>query len=430
MEQISPATGLLTEQLQASPVGGTGTYSYVWYDDAALTSPIGQATQTAINLAAGTYWVEVTDQNGCTASNSVIVTEPVALSVTAAVTSDYNGQDVSCAGATDGEVTATPADGTGIYSYVWYDDAALTSPIGQTNYIASGLGAGTYWVEVTDQNGCTASTSVTITEPVVLSVAVAVSSNFNGADISCAGAFDGELTATPADGTGPYNYIWYSNAALTISIGQNTATAVNLGAGTYWVRVIDANGCEIVGSATLTDPPALTLGITVDSDFNGSDISCNGATDGQVTANAGGGTGVYSYVWYDDAALSSPIGQTTATATGLGAGSYWVEVTDVNGCTISASVTLTEPAVVAVTAAVSSNYNGSDISCFGVADGEATASPTGGTGSYLYAWYDDAALLSPIGQTTVTATGLDCRNLLGRSHRCKRMCCIHLGYPG
>ncbi len=58
--------------------------------------------------------------------------------------------------------------------------------------------------------------------------------------------------------------------------------------------------------------------------------------------------------WYDDAALTSPIGQTTATATGLGAGTYWVEVTDENGCTISGSVTLTEPAVVAVTAAVSS----------------------------------------------------------------------------
>ncbi len=247
---------------------------------------------------------------------------------------------------------------------------------------------------------------MTVGQPVALSVAVAVSSNYNGFDLRCTGASDGAITATPADGTGPYNYIWYSNAAMTISIGQNTATAVNLGAGTYWVRVIDANGCEIMGSATLTDPPALTLDITVDSDFSGSDISCNGATDGQVTANAGGGTGVYSYVWYDDAALSSPIGQTTATATGLGAGEYWVEVTDENGCTISASVTLTEPAVVAVTAAVSSNYNGSDISCLGVADGEVTASPTGGTGSYLYAWYDDAALLSPIGQTTVTATGL------------------------
>jgi len=144
-------------------------------------------------------------------------------------------------------------------------------------------------------------------------VGVAVSSNFNGADISCTGAFDGEITATPADGTGPYSYVWYSNAAMTISIGQNTATAVNLGAGTYYVRVIDANACVTSGNATLTNPPALTLNITTDSDFNGSDISCNGELDGMVTAVAGGGTGGYNYVWYDDAALSSPIGQTTPT---------------------------------------------------------------------------------------------------------------------
>ncbi len=398
--------GAADGEVQASPSGGTGVYTYVWYDDAALTSPIGQTTVAATGLSAGTYWVEVTDVNGCTASTSVTLTDPPVLSVTAAVTSDYNGEDVSCAGASDGEVTATPAGGTGVYSYVWYDDAALTSPIGQTNYIATGLAAGTYWVEVTDQNGCTASTSVTITEPIAISVSVAVTSNLNGADISCAGASDGELTATPADGTGPYSYIWYSNAAMTISIGQTTATAVNLTAGTYYVRVIDANGCETSGSATLTDPPALTLSVAVSSSFNGSDISCNGALDGEAAATVGGGTGLYSYEWFDDSALTSPIGQTSAIASGLGAGTYYVEVTDENGCTISGSVIITEPAVVAVTANVSSSYNGSQISCTGAADGEVTANPSGGTGIFTYVWYDDAALTSPIGQTTVTATGL------------------------
>jgi len=398
--------GAADGEVTATPAGGTGAFTYIWYSDAGLTIPIGQTTQTATGLLAGTYWVEVSDVNGCSESTSVTLTDPVVLSVSAAVTSDYNGEDVSCNGASDGVVEASVAGGTGVYSYVWYDDALLTSPIGQTNYIATGLAAGTYWVEVTDQNGCAESASVTVTEPVALSVVVAVSSNFNGADISCAGAMDGAITAAPAGGTGVYSYIWYSNAAMTISIGQNTATAVNLSAGTYYVRIIDVNGCETSGSATLTDPPTLTLNITTDSNFNGSDISCNGALDGQVTANVGGGTGVYTYAWYDDAALTSPIGQTTATATGLGAGTYWVEVTDENLCTISGSVILTEPNVVTVTAVVSSNHNGSAISCFGATDGEVTATPGGGTGAYTYAWYDDALLTSPIGQTTQTATGL------------------------
>ena len=392
--------------VEATTVGGSGTITYVWYDDPFFSSPIGQTTQAATNLGAGPYWVRVTDQNGCMASNTVLITEPKAVTVLVDVTSDYNGQDVSCNGASDGEATATASEGTGTYTYEWFSDAALSIPIGQTNYIATGLSAGTYYVEVTDQNGCTGSMDVDISEPVALSVTVAVTSTYNGAEISCVGANDGELTATPADGTGPYNYTWYSNAAMTISIGQTTATAINLMAGTYYVRVIDANGCVTSGSATLTNPPALTLTINTISDFNGSDISCNGELDGVVTAVVGGGTGAYNYAWYDDAALTSPIGQTTATASALGAGTYWVEATDANGCTISGSVILSEPDVVTVTAAVTSNYFGSHISCFGVADGEATATPTGGTGGYLYAWYADALLTTPIGQTTITATGL------------------------
>jgi PKD domain/Ig-like domain CHU_C associated/PKD-like domain/SprB repeat/CHU_C Type IX secretion signal domain len=391
--------------IEVTASGGTGALSYVLNEIPANTT--GAITGIFSGLPSGNYTFTVTDVNGCnTVTAAVAVTDPVQLTVSAAVTSDYNGEDVSCNGATDGQLTATALDGTGSYSYAWYSDAALSTPIGQTNYIASGLGAGTYWVEVTDLNGCTATANATVTEPVALSLSVAVSSTYNGADISCNGAADGAITATPADGTGPYSYVWYSNAAMTISIGQSTATAVNLTAGTYYVRVFDANGCLITGSATLTDPPALTLSIGIDSDFSGSAISCNGELDGEVTASVGGGTGIYSYEWYDDAGLSSAIGQSTATATGLGAGEYWVEVTDENSCTISGSIVLSEPDVVTVSAAVSSNHNGSQISCFGALDGEVTATPAGGTGGYFYAWYDDAGLSSPIGQTTITATGL------------------------
>ena len=107
----------------------------------------------------------MTDDNGCWKSASVTLTQPVVLTSTAAVTSNYNGRNIRCFGATDGEATATPAGGTAPYTYEWFTDAAMTVSTGKTTQIAAGLAAGAYWVKVKDINLCEASASVTVTEP-------------------------------------------------------------------------------------------------------------------------------------------------------------------------------------------------------------------------------------------------------------------------
>src|SRR5690606_23340559 len=114
-------------------------------------------------------------------------------------------------------------------------------------------------------------------------------------------------------------------------------------------------------------------------------VSCNGGSNGTIDLTVTGGTAPYTFAWSNTA--------TTEDMTGLTAGTYDVTVTDANGCTTTASVTVNEPTV--LSASISSQTN---IACNGGATGSATVTVTGGTASYAYLWSN--------GATTATATGL------------------------
>ncbi len=346
------ATGTAT----AVGANGTGPYTYSWN-----TSPV-QSTATATGLIAGSYIVTVTDANLCSITKSVTITEPaIALSAT---TSQV---DVKCKGNATGTATAVGANGTGPYTYSWN-----TSPV-QSTATATGLIAGTYIVTVTDANLCAITKSVTITEP-----AIALSATTSQVDVKCKGNATGTATAVGANGTGPYTYSWNTSPV------QSTATATGLIAGTYIVTVTDANLCSITKSVTITEP-AIALSATTSQ----VDVKCKGNATGTATAVGANGTGPYTYSWN-----TSPV-QSTATATGLIAGSYIVTVTDANLCSITKSVTITEPAI-----ALSATTSQVDVKCKGNATGTATAVGANGTGPYTYSWNT-----SPV-QSTATATGL------------------------
>src|SRR5205823_5234516 len=132
--------------------GGTVAYTYAWSN--------AQTTQDITNLTALTYSVLVTDMNGCTATNLITLTQPVALSTTV-THATFNGSNVSCFGSSNGSIDLSVAGGTIAYTYAWSST--------QTSQDISGLNANTYSVLVTDKNGCTATASVTLTQPVALS---------------------------------------------------------------------------------------------------------------------------------------------------------------------------------------------------------------------------------------------------------------------
>jgi hypothetical protein len=153
------------------------------------------------------------------------------------------------------------------------------------------------------------SVSVEIEVSAGLMVDASMASNYNGANVSCNGAADGQAVVSATGGAFPYTFAW--------SDGQTTTFASGLAAGTYSVTVTDANGCEGTAAVTLTEPDPISVTFTTMND--------TGAMDGSITASATGGTSPYTYMWSN--------GLTGNSLSGLAGGDYTVTVTDANGCT-------------------------------------------------------------------------------------------------
>ncbi|MGK0388663.1 MAG: gliding motility-associated-like protein, partial [Maribacter sp.] len=331
--------------------GGAGGYTYLWTN--------GEITETIIGLTAGTYTVVVTDANGCTASISIDITEPAAL--TLAMSSTI----VSCFGQSTGTATATVGGGTGIYNYNW-------SNAGNTDII-TGLAAGTYTVTVTDDNLCEIIDQVIVTEQPELTSTMAV----GGA--SCNGGGDGSAIVTPNGGTPPYTYLWND--------AQVTAIAVGLMAQTYTVTVTDDLGCTTTNFIDVAEPPALSVAVT------GTDISCFAGADGTVSALGNGGDGNYTFAWN--------VGSGSDLA-GLTADIYTVTITDGNGCTAENTITLQQPTEIIVSDVIT------NVACNGDATGSIIITPSGGTGVYTFLWSDGSTgqncVNVPVGTYTVIIT--------------------------
>ncbi len=328
--------------------GGTIPYTYLWSNTA--------NTASISNLAAGNYTLTVKDFNLCTATKTVTVNQPTQL------TASISSTNVSCNGGSNGSAVVTATGGTAPYSYSWN--------VGGTNASNNNLAAGTYTVEITDANGCTTSSSVTITEPSALTATTSKT------DVSCNGGNDGSASVNVNGGTAPYSYSW--------SNGSQTSTSSNLSAGTYHVTITDANGCTLSKCVIIGEPTALTASIS------STNVSCNGGNNGSATVTASGGTAPYSYSWTNTCA--------TETNNNLAAGTYSVVVTDANGCSYTASVTITEPAVLALTTSTN------NVLCNGGSDGSATVTANGGTAPYNYAWSNLAGTATASNLTAGTYT--------------------------
>ncbi|OED38068.1 hypothetical protein AB832_04770 [Flavobacteriaceae bacterium (ex Bugula neritina AB1)] len=288
--------------------GPAGTYE--WSGDGLNTNT--GSTVTASGLTAGTYdyTVTMTDANGCSATaTTALVVNPAAVVTITPVDPTCEGNDVT--------LVANGPAGT----YTWSGDN-LSSTTG-TTVTATGLTAGTYdyTVNIIDANGCEGSDMITVTileTPVVIIDPVA--------PVCMGTGFD--LTASALPGA---TYEW-SGIGLNSTSGQTVSVSGALAAGTYdySVTVTAADGCE--GSATTT--VVVNPNPVISIDPAGDICEYESAT---LVANGPAGT----YAWSGDG-LDATTG-TTVAVSDLAAGNYdyTVTMTDANGCTSTASTTLT-----------------------------------------------------------------------------------------
>lgn len=213
--------------------------------------------------------------------------------------------DAPCFNQRGGSITLTVSGGSAPYTYQW-SNSPVTKDL--TN-----LYAGTYSVVVTDANGCKGTQSFTVAQPAEVQVSTIL------VDPTCSNSANGSITPTATGGTGPYTY----------QIEGGSANFSGLGAGTYMVRATDSRGCIGWSTVTLTAPAPIEILTVGTKKYLGYDVSCAGASNGEITVNAIGGTGALQY------SVNSGAFQNSNVITGLSAGTYVVTVKDQNGCTLS-----------------------------------------------------------------------------------------------
>jgi gliding motility-associated-like protein len=335
--------GLSDGGFTLSVSGGTAPYEY------SLTGGAPFQTSSAFTgLPATSYIVTIKDNVGTLDTMLVTLTEPVqALTVSTPLSKLGN---VSCKGDNNGFIEGDVAGGTLPYSYSWN-----TSP-SQNTIKASNLIAGTYTITVTDDNGCTVSKTTSITEP-----ANVLDFSASTTNVLCNAGATGSISVSASGGTSPFQY---QNNSGTFQSSNNFNSLV---AGTYTITTKDINGCTTSKSVVITQPSALSV-----SASSTTNVDCKGNSTGSITVGGSGGTTPYTY---------NIAGGTYSSAnifTSLAAGIHTIGIKDANGCTSSVSVTITEPAILDLSATITKPI------CYNDKAGTITLSAAGGTAAYSY----------------------------------------------
>ncbi len=337
--------GNSTGSIDLTVTGGTTPYSYQWSNSTYLLSA---TSQDLINYPADDYRYEVTDANGCKAIDTLTITEPPLLE------SSVTGVNILCWGGNNGSVDLTVWGGSIPYTYLWNT--------GDVTEDLSTLVAGYYEVLVTDDHGCTTTSSITLTQP-----DDSLSFTYSVSNVLCNDGTDGSIELNVAGGTVNYDYLW--------SNGDTLALIEDLTAGWYEFVVTDANGCTISDSIEVTQPDPLTLNEVI------TPVTCYGLSDGIIDISPTGGTAPYDFTWFNSTyALSAQ----TEDLVDFPADVYQVEIVDTNDCFYEMFFEIPQPDLLVIT------YTFDVVSCFGESDASIYVDIAGGNPAYTTTWSNGA----------------------------------------
>jgi gliding motility-associated-like protein len=359
-----------TGVIDITTIGGTIPYNFNWSN--------GNITEDNTNLLAGNYQVNITDNNGCSYSQSFDVIQPnEPLAATSVNT------NVLCFGDNTGEIDLTVNGGTPPYNYVWNTS--------QTTEDISNLVANNYTATITDNHNCQLIYNTAINQPLA-----PLSSANSVVNVSCYGLADGEIINTTTGGTVPYFYQW--NNSANVILADTTAHPQNLTANVYNLILTDNNGCQVSSTATITQPDSLIIS------FSTTDVLCKNDFTGAIDATINGGTTPYLYNWNS--------GQTTQDISNINAGVYTLNVTDYLGCTTQKTTEIFEPDEVLVVEVVKQ-----DVKCKDDSTGVANAVVSGGVSPYQINWSngENTALIDTLQAGMYTVTVTDNHNCVANS---------------
>jgi hypothetical protein len=406
-------------QAEVFATGGTGDYSYTWND------ANSQIVNPAIGLAKGVYQVTVTDENNCMVSGNIEVMEPDEIAI-----SIMDSAGVSCFGSADGMIKVAVSGGSSPYTIFWPELNITADSVG-------GLSSILYTIEITDDNGCMATQSVQISEPTAISIELIELIN-----PACNAAQAGQITVNATGGTGVLSYLWddafaqitptafnldsgtYSvvvmdermcsdtmtfmltgqselivdlidsmpplcfgdqNGSLNVSVTggnddyvylwndpafQTNANAINLAAGAYILFTSNGDGSCPTNDTIILGQPELI----VSTEQFVKDVNCFGEASGEIVLDVSGGVMPYQINWSE---IGMNLGDSVSMLT---AGTYYIEIIDVNACTIFDTVEIQEPMELLLASMQE------DPICFGDANGNIVINASGGQSPYAYQW--------------------------------------------
>ncbi len=351
--------------INTTVTGGNLPYNYLWNN--------GSTTSNISNLSAGTYTLTVTDSAQCSTIITQTLTENPQIQFGLTLIAG------PCNGGTPAIAISAPSGGVSPLNILWSDGSTSTSAQATAGTVMT--------LTVTDNAGCNRDTTFSM-----LSTNGPQISSIQTTDIICFGDSSGSATVNITGGTPPISIQWIGTLPV-----QNTATAINLKAGTYTCIVTDVNGCSAQSVANINHLNTLitpVLAIT--------NASC-GNSNGQIVVTATGGSGTYQYK------LNNGVYSATNTFTNLAAGSDSVFVKDNNGCEVFVISTISN-----IQGPVISVIDSANVSCFGSNDGFIILNVTGAAQPITYSWSDGPTTLTRnnLGPGNYTFTAQDANNCI------------------